>query len=80
MERLLSFAKLPMKSDGEAPSEPGAATCSAESGPTMLTWVLSVVTSSRPSSTFLPRGHEGAMTRLPVDIFYICPRALFRCS
>jgi len=20
------------------------------------------------------------MTRLPVDIFYICPRALFRCS
>jgi hypothetical protein len=37
MERLLSFAKLPMKSDGEAPSEPGAATCSAESGPTMLT-------------------------------------------
>jgi len=46
-----------MKSDGEAPSEPGAATCSAESGPTMLTWVLSVVTSSRPSSTFLPRSH-----------------------
>jgi hypothetical protein len=37
VERLLSFAKLPMTSDGEALSEPGAATCSAKSGPTMLT-------------------------------------------
>ena len=28
MERLLNFAKLPMTSDGEALSEPGAAICS----------------------------------------------------
>jgi hypothetical protein len=47
VEGLLSVAKLPMKSDGEAPSEPGAAACSAKSGPTMLTRVLSVVP-SRP--------------------------------
>ncbi|WP_168195762.1 hypothetical protein [Bradyrhizobium sp. NAS80.1] len=37
VEGLLSFAKLPRKNDGEAPGEPGAATCSAESGPSMLT-------------------------------------------
>jgi hypothetical protein len=37
VEGLLSVAKLPMKSYGEAPGEPGAAACSAKSGPTMLT-------------------------------------------